>query len=82
MALILFKCILGEKSIFFRTIYFNYHHRWKQVNEYCWCSRRGEISFFFFEFRLNGREHGAISVAGPRCQLKNKFDQTFHLHEP
>ncbi|XP_036160955.1 integrator complex subunit 6-like isoform X20 [Myotis myotis] len=29
MALILFKCILGEKSIFFRTIYFNYHHRWK-----------------------------------------------------
>ncbi|XP_036299372.1 integrator complex subunit 6-like isoform X13 [Pipistrellus kuhlii] len=29
MALIFFKCILGEKSIFFRTIYFNYHHRWK-----------------------------------------------------
>ena len=46
IALILFKCILGTKSIFFRTIYFNYHHRWKQVNKYFWCSRRGEISFF------------------------------------
>lgn len=26
---------LGEKSIFFRAVYFNHHHRWKQVNKHC-----------------------------------------------
>lgn len=68
MDLILLKCILGEKSIFFRTIYFNYHHRWKQVNKYGWCARRGEISFF--KFCLNGREHAAISVGGINFHLR------------
>ncbi|KAM7045939.1 integrator complex subunit 6-like isoform 14-T20 [Molossus nigricans] len=41
------KIFLREKSIFFRTIYFNYHHRWEQVNKYGWCSRRASSSFEF-----------------------------------
>ncbi|XP_070640609.1 integrator complex subunit 6-like isoform X7 [Bos indicus] len=41
------KNSLRTKSIFFRTIYFNYHHRWKQVNKYFWRSRRASSAFEF-----------------------------------
>ncbi|XP_043751849.1 integrator complex subunit 6-like isoform X7 [Cervus elaphus] len=45
------KNSLRTKSIFFRTIYFNYHHRWKQVNKYFWCSRRASSAFEFSSAR-------------------------------
>lgn len=80
MALILFKCILGEKSIFFRTIYFNYYHRWKQANKYGWCSRRGEISFFKFSFEWQGT--CSYFCGGHTFLVKNKFNEIFHPGNP
>lgn len=39
---------VGEEPFLFRAIYFDYHHRWKQTDQYSRCSRGGKISNFFF----------------------------------
>ena len=53
-------------------IYFNYHHRWKQVNKYCWCSRRGEISLFKISFKW--QRTWSYFCGRHTFPVKNKFD--------